>query len=128
VEETGSFNFEELNVYQKAVTFANLVYSLTTKFPTEERFILIDQFRRAAISISLNIAEGYGTSNREFKRYLKIARGSVRECVALVTLSALRDYIDPAQSQLLRDNCIELSKMLSGFIQAVDSREVVGRR
>ena len=55
MEETGSFNFEELNVYQKAVTFANLVYSLTTKFPTEERFILIDQFRRAAISISLNI-------------------------------------------------------------------------
>ena len=121
MEETGSFNFEELNVYQKAVTFANLVYSLTTKFPTEERFILIDQFRRAAISISLNIAEGYGTSNREFKRYLKIARGSVRECVALVTLSKLQGYLDVDQSQLLRASCIELSKMLSCLLKAVKS-------
>jgi hypothetical protein len=52
------FNFEKLDVWQKAIDFADLVYSETQGFPTEERFGLTNQLRRAAISISSNIAEG----------------------------------------------------------------------
>lgn len=114
-----SFNFENLSVYQKALSFVNLVYDVTNKFPKEERFVLVDQFRRAAISISLNIAEGYGLSNLAFKRYLKIAKGSIRECIALITLSKLRKYIDINQEQNLRSHCIELSKMLAGLIKSL---------
>jgi len=113
------FNFEKLDVYQKAIQFTDRIYSVTAKFPKEERFILIDQFRRAAISISLNIAEGSGSSDQEFRRYLKIAKGSIRECVALITLSALRNYIDDCESNKLRENCDEISRMIAGLIKAL---------
>ena len=115
-----SFNFENLNVYKKALSFANLIYNITARFPKEERFILVDQFRRAAISVCLNIAEGYGNSNVEFKRYLRIAKGSIRECVALITLSKLRNHIGITQEQNLRNQSIELSKMLSGLIKSLN--------
>ena len=113
------FNFEKLEVYKKALNFANSIYNMTSKFPKEERFVLVDQFRRAAISISLNIAEGQGCSNQEFKRYLKIARGSVKECVALISLSELRKYLLASEALELRNDCTELSKMLSGLIKSL---------
>lgn len=56
------FDFERLEVYKKALDFVNLVYEISEKFPIEERYSLIDQFKRAAVSIALNIAEGSGGS------------------------------------------------------------------
>ena len=70
------FEFEKLGVYQKALEFIDQVYALTRTFPKEERFGLIDQFRRAAVSIALNIAEGSGGTKTEFKHFLIIARRS----------------------------------------------------
>jgi len=113
------FNFENLNVYKKALDFINLVYCVTNGFPSEERFALTDQFRRAAYSIALNTAEGYGTSNLEFKRYLKISKGSIRECVAIISISKMREYIDYKTEAKLRRLCTELSKMLSGLINSL---------
>ncbi len=118
-EKNSLFNFENLNVYKKSLNFVNIIYDITAKFPKEERFILIDQFRRAAISISLNIAEGYGASKLEFKRYLNIAKASIRECIALITLSKLRGYVDNSQEKDLRNYCVELSKMLAGLINSL---------
>lgn len=114
------FNFEKLNVYQKALDFVDCIYNITSNFPKEERFILIDQFRRASISIALNIAEGYGGSNLEFKRYLKISKGSIRESVAITALAIRRKYIDKTIEQDIRNKCIELSKMLSGLIKTLN--------
>lgn len=114
-----NFSFENLRVYQKALIFINFVYDITSEFPKVENYIIIDQFRRAAISVCLNISEGYGTSKLQFKRYLKISKGSVRECIALATLSRLRRYIDTDQEGVLRNYCIELSKMLSGLINSL---------
>lgn len=119
IEENASFNFEKLIVYQKVLIFVNNVYDFTAKFPKEEKFALIDQFRRAAISIGLNIAEGCGNSDADFKRYLKISKGSIRECVAIITLSKMRGYIDLKDEGALRSQCIELSKMLSGLINSL---------
>lgn len=59
------FNFEDLQVYQKALVFVDEVYSVTSAFPSEEKFSLTNQFRRAAVSVSLNIAEDNGASNAE---------------------------------------------------------------
>jgi four helix bundle protein len=114
-EET--FNFEKLLVYQKAIKFAGFVYKITAGYPRDEKFVLCDQFRRAAISISLNIAEGYGGSGLQFKRYLNIVKGSIRECVALTTLSKQNKYITYEQELTLRAYCIELSKMLAGLLK-----------
>jgi len=110
------FNFENLSVYQKALNFVNVVYYVTAKYPNDERFALIDQFRRAAISVALNIAEGYGLSKPGFRRYLNIAKGSIRESVAIITLSKSRGYMDCKTEAKLRQYCIEIAKMLSGLI------------
>lgn len=119
MKEREGFNFERLEVYKKSLEFVNYVYDITAKFPKEERFVLVDQLRRAATSITLNIAEGYGQSQLQFKRYLNIAKGSVRECVAITTLSRMRDYIDKSTEECVRNILIELSKMLSGLIKTL---------
>ncbi len=67
------FNFEDLEVYNKSLLFIDFVYKINKGFPKEESYGLISQFRRADISIALNIAEGSGGSKKEFSRYLVIA-------------------------------------------------------
>ena len=64
------FNFEKLDVWQKAIGFADLIYADTRTFPTDERFGLTTQLRRAAVSISSNIAEGSSRSSKiDFARF-----------------------------------------------------------
>jgi len=114
------FNFEKLEVYKKSLDFVNSVYDVTSIFPKEERFVLVDQFRRAAVSISLNIAEGADSSNLQFKRYLKISKGSIRECIAIISLCRMRNYIDKNKEQELRNHCSEIARMLSGLIKSLN--------
>ncbi len=87
------FDFEKLNVYQRALDYVDFVYRITKKFPKEEMFSLTDQFRRAATSICLNIAEGSGGTKPEFNQYLKISRRSVRECIAITEICFRQSYI-----------------------------------
>lgn len=75
------FDFEDLQLYQKSLIFIDFAYELTSKFPKDEMFGLTSQFRRAANSIALNIGEGFGESIALGLRYLRISRGSIRECV-----------------------------------------------
>src|SRR5208283_13666 len=82
------FNFEKLEVWQEAVNFADLVYPLTRTFPDEERFGLANQVRRAAVSISSNLAEGSSRSSRpDFARFVEIATGSLFEVISQATIS-----------------------------------------
>src|SRR5213594_4352142 len=88
------FNFEKLDVWQKAVVLADLVYAQTRNFPAEERFGLTNQMRRAAVSISSNIAEGSSrTSQADFARFIEIATGSVFEVVSQSTVSKRQGFI-----------------------------------
>jgi len=74
------FNFEKLDVWQKAIDFADLIYTNTRGFPADERFGLTTQLRRGAVSISSNIAEGSSRSSKaDFARFIEIAGGSVFE-------------------------------------------------
>jgi four helix bundle protein len=70
------FHFEDLVVYQKSLLFVDRVYEITEKFPSSERYNLVDQFRRAATLIALNIGEGSGGTNKEFNAFLRISKRS----------------------------------------------------
>src|SRR5215475_8323229 len=87
------FNFEKLEVWQKAIDFADLIYNETRRFPAEERFGLTNQLRRAAVSISSNIAEGSSrSSNTDFAPFTEIAGGSVFEAVSQAFIPRLRNF------------------------------------
>ena len=113
------FDFENLKVYQKALEYVDLVYKMTRNFPKAELFSLTDQFKRASISICLNIAEGSGGSKVEFNRFLKIARKSIRECVAITEISHRQGFIGNDLKEQSRNSCSELSKMITGLIKSL---------
>ncbi len=73
-------NFKELKLWKDSMAFAKEIFTVTQSFPSEEKFGMISQMRRCAVSIPSNIAEGSGrTSNREFSRFLDISLGSAYE-------------------------------------------------
>ena len=113
------FDFERLSVYQKSLDFIDKAYQTIKKFPKEEIFDLGSQFRRAATSICLNIAEGSAGTKPEFRRFLKISLRSVRECVAIIEVASGQDYITQEEKQALREDCAEMAKMLTGLIKSV---------
>ncbi len=85
------FKFEKLDVWQKAIDFADLVYSKTKSFPVDERFGLTNQMRRAAVSISSNIAERSARiSDADFAPFVEIATGSLFEVVSEATVAKRR--------------------------------------
>lgn len=112
---TQEFTFEKLIVYQKSLLMCDEAYSITSTFPSSERFNLTDQLQRAAVSVCLNIAEGQGTTDKESNRFAVIAARSVNECVVCVTLALRRQYITPAQSDSMRSRLVEINKMISGL-------------
>ena len=110
------FNFEKLDVWQKAIDFADLVYAATRTFPAEERFGLTNQMRRAAVSISSNIAEGCSRASKtDFARFVEIATGSVFEVVSQAFIGRRQGFIDQAQFNSVYAAAEEQSKMLSGL-------------
>lgn len=102
-------------VYQKAMNFADAAYQQTASYPKEELFGLVGQFRRASISICLNIAEGSGRTKKEFHRFLDMSRGSVFECVAIIEISQRRKYMKENEAAQLKTSLSELSKMITGL-------------
>ncbi len=110
------FRFEKLDVWHRAVDFADLVYSLTRQFPSDERFGLTSQMRRASVSISSNIAEGSGrVSDKEFGRFIEIAYGSVMEVVSQAQIAQRQNFLSIEDHNALNQPAEELSRMLSGL-------------
>jgi four helix bundle protein len=110
------FNFEKLDVWQTSIDFADLVYATTRTFPTEERFGLTNQMRRAAVSISSKIAEGCSRiSKNDFARLLEIATESVFEVVSQAFISRRQGFIEETKFAALYAVAEEQSKMLSGL-------------
>ncbi|RMA57644.1 four helix bundle protein [Ulvibacter antarcticus] len=115
MKSTYYFKFEDLKIYQKAITFGESVNGQINIFPKEETYRLASQFIRAADSIANNIAEGSASSDANFNRYLQIAWDSAHECVVCSTKARLRGFISIEQDEHNRENITELSKMISSY-------------
>jgi len=111
----GRFNFENLDVYQEAVEFAVRIYFITKNFPKEEWFGIVSQLRRAAISVSSNIAEGSSRTKKQFIHFLNIALGSVYECVPLIEISKRQGFIDEASFDSLYAELNRISAKISAL-------------
>ena len=110
------FNFEKLEVWQKAIQFGELVYRVTRNFPDEERFGLTSQMRRAAVSVSSNIAEGSARHSRDdYARFLEIAAGSLFEVVSQAFLARKQGYLPETEFCAIYAAAEEQSRMLSGL-------------
>jgi four helix bundle protein len=119
-----AFMFEKLQVYQKAVDFADQVLTLCEHFPRGYGF-LADQLNRAALSISANLAEGNGRFTKaDRKHFFAIARGSVQECVPLLEIAKRHNLLLGSDHDLRRHELEVLAKMISGLIAGLDKRQV----
>ena len=110
------FRFEKLDVWRKAVDLAGSVYRITRNFPDNERYGLVSQMRRAAVSVSSNIAEGSGRStNRDFARFIEIAYGSVMEIVSQLHIAQNQSFLQEQEAHDLYSQADEVARMLSGL-------------
>ncbi len=114
-------SFEDLIVWQKGHEFVLEVYKMSKVFPKEEIYGLTSQFRRAAVSITANIAEGYKRlSNKEKLRFYNIAQSSLEECRYFLILSKDLGYTkeNKTQTELIK----EVSKMLNAYCRSILSK------
>lgn len=106
--------YKELNVWKRSREFCSSIYSITTKFPQEEKFGLTSQLRRAAISIPSNIAEGASRSaKKDFARFLEISIGSSYEIETQLLIATDLKYISKENSLELSQTIVSIIKMLS---------------
>jgi four helix bundle protein len=117
-------SYRDLFVFKKACELTKRVYRMTDGYPAEERYHLINQMRRAAASIPMNIAEGYRrTTRREYTRFLTIANGSCSELDAQLFLSREIDLITPAQYDSIHEDQRFVSILLTRLIDALKRRK-----
>lgn len=111
------FKFEELEIWKESIQFATRIYKITKSFPSEERFGLSAQLRNAAISISLNIAEGSGRyHNKDFLRFLQIAIGSLYEVVSGLFMAKNEQYLNDDDFKDAYSEAEKIAKMINAFI------------
>lgn len=110
------FAFTNLKVYQKSMELVAEVYRLVKLFPSEEKYALSDQLRRAAISVPSNIAEGLGRSyQKETRHFINMAYGSLMEVFCQIEIAHSVGYIDVEERERINEQIVEIAKMLSGL-------------
>ncbi len=116
--------FEDIIAWQKARVFINHVYRVTKNFPDEEKFGLVSQFQRAAVSIAVNIAEGYKRLGQDDKiRFFNYSQGSLEECRCYIYLANDFNYITVETADLLIAEIEETSRVLNGYINTMATRK-----
>jgi len=110
---------KKLEVWKKAIEFVTKIYKVTESFPDNEKFGLISQIRRSAVSIPSNISEGAGrTGKKEFMQFLSIAQGSTSELETQLIISSNLGYLKNEDMCLL-DELDEISRMIIGLIKTL---------
>ncbi|MCW5519201.1 four helix bundle protein [Aureitalea sp. L0-47] len=107
-------NHKDLDVWKKGMDLVELIYTLTSKLPTEERYGLIAQMRLAAVSIPSNIAEGAARkSNKEFLQFISVALGSIAEIETIYLIALRLNYVE--KDQKVFDLLADEKHLLLGF-------------
>jgi len=116
-------SYEDLEVWKKAISLSKAIYKETTAFPAEERFGLISQTRRSAVSIASNIAEGAGRGGeRDFMRFLSMARGSANELKTQLIIAYEIEMLNELALERLTQQIDEITRMLSGLRKSLEAR------
>jgi len=119
-DKNGYFRFEKLTVWSDARQFVSFVYKTTENFPARENFGLTNQIRRSAVSIALNIAEGSTKgSDADFKRFLKMAQGSVNETVTGFYISLDQHFVSKKEFELVYESALSINTKLNALIKSL---------
>ncbi len=121
MKKHGSHNFRKLTIWKDAILVVKNVYNLTAIFPPVERFGLISQMRRCAVSIPSNIAEGSGrNTGKDFDRFLSIAFSSSYELETQLIISSEWGFLEADKLKLITDELNKLQRMIYSFQQSLN--------
>ncbi len=111
-------NYKQLDVWDKGIDLAESIYKATKSFPKEEKFGIISQMRRSAVSISSNIAEGAGrNTDKDFRHFLNISFGSCSELETQLIISERLGFLSSKEFDEISANLIEIQKMIYSLIK-----------
>jgi four helix bundle protein len=116
-------NYRDLIAWQKAMDLVEVVYKVTGLFPKDEIYGLTNQLRRAVVSIPSNIAEGQGrSSSNDFRRFLAISHGSLREAETQILIAKRLNYLTESQSERLMALAGEVGRLINGLSHSLADR------
>jgi len=119
----GYTSFEDLEVYKATIKFTAKVFELLQKEEFKKEWAFTDQLKRATLSISNNIAEGFEReTDKELVRFLYFSKGSAGEVRNIINVLKTLEYIKPEEGDNLKNDIIEISKQLSNYIKYVKRR------
>lgn len=115
------YNFQKLEIYQLAKELCKNIYIITRQLPDIEKYALVQQLNRAAISVPSNIAEGVSRqTSKEKVRFINIAYGSLMEVVCQLEISVEIGYINPEEFKLVDKDMQVLARKMSNYIKAIE--------
>ncbi len=121
--ENKEFNFRKLICYQKGRVLVGEIYKVVRTLPSEERFALGDQLRRAAVSVTSNIAEGTGRQSlKDQAHFIELSYGSLMEVMSQIDVALDQNFIDNSIHQRLEDMIAEEARVLSGYRSSLLSK------
>jgi four helix bundle protein len=116
-------NYRDLTVWQRAMELVKEVYVVTGEFPSSEKFGLVSQLRRAAVSMPSNVAEGQGRRSRgEFIEFLGHARGSLFEVETQLLIAAQLGFLSDERSNELQQRVDEVARLMNGLMKSLQSK------
>jgi four helix bundle protein len=118
--------YRRLRAWDLGMQLTEAVYRAVRSFPPEERLGMTSQMKRAAASIPMNLAEGYGRGGKEFVRFIGIAYGSLLELETQVELASRLGFVGAAEAHALEERTAELGKVLNGLRRALIASQTRG--
>ncbi len=113
-------SYKDLIAWQKAVALVSDIYKVTESFPESEKFGMLSQLRRAAVSVPANIAEGWGRENtKNYLQFLRISRASLYEVETLLIIANNLEYLTENKKQEMFDKTEEVAKIINGLIKSL---------